>query len=185
MQNSLVQIRSICVLLFRRSLINLRSLDRCYRGLRWRHHSKFKWETENQHHSLEGGGGGVCSKWQEISAFHGLSHETTATCQHQQRQPSFKCNCNRLDLFNSASEGAAGSGRGIKVAPWLRLREPAEQKASLNKRTQRLLTSIEGGSESNRQGEGAQHNTKAESLQSCKCMQIWAITFCAKVSLRL
>lgn len=79
------------------------------------------------------------------------------------------------------------------MAPWLRLHETAEQKASLNKRTQRHLTSIEGGLESNRQGEVPeytqvglwflfmvhtrqkgpnQRNTKAESLQSCKCMQI-------------
>lgn len=73
------------------------------------------------------------------------------------------CNRNRLDSFNSASERTVGWGRGIKVAPWLHLQEPAEQKASLNKHRQRLLTSIEGGSESNRQGKGTQHNKSRKS----------------------
>lgn len=101
--------------------------------------------------------GSVCIRCQETSASHGLSFETTATSQCQQGEQSFKCDCNRLDLFNGASERVAGSGSGIKVAPWLCLQETAEQKASLNKRTRRYLTPFEGGSESNRQGEVSEY----------------------------
>lgn len=58
---------------------------------------------------------------------------------------------NRLDSLNGASDRAGGV-RKQKVAPWLSLREMAQQRASLNKHTGRYLASIQGGLESNRQG---------------------------------
>lgn len=57
---------------------------------------------------------------------------------------------NRLDAFNGASD-VGQVELGSKVAPWLSLREMAQQKASLNKHTGRYLASIHGGLESNRQ----------------------------------